>query len=135
MKPSELKDRTRKFSVQVLKLVEKLPKTFAGEAIAEPLVKCGLTVGTKYRLTCRARTPYDFITRIGETEEAADECVHWFDLIREAEMLVAEVTDPVRDEARKLKRIFTKSRRAASKRQRGETYRKGPRGGDEDIPF
>jgi len=134
MKPSELKDRTRKFSVAVIKLQEKIPKTIAGNAAAEPLLKAGLTVGVKYRLTCKALNPYDFINNIGAAEEAADECLYWLDLMIEAEMLPAETLQPVRDEARKLRRIFTKSRRSANKRQRGETYRKGPRG-DEDIPF
>ena len=137
MKPTELRDRTRRFSVAVIKLVEKLPRNHAGSAggaIAEPLVKAGIAVGLKYRLTCRAPSPYDFLHRIGECEDAADECTHWIDLIHEADLLPADATEPVRDEARKLKRIFTKSRRAAAKRQRESTYREGMRG-DDDIPF
>jgi len=135
MKPSELKNRTRKFSVQMIKLVEKLPTTLAGQGVAEPLVKAGLTVGAKYRLICRAGTPYDFLNRIGECEEAADECVYWLTVIVDSQMLPDEAVTPHRDEARKLRRILTKSRKAAAKRQRGETYRKGPGLSEDDIPF
>lgn len=135
MKPSELKNRTRKFSVQMIKLVEKLPKTLAGQGVAEPLVKAGLTVGAKYRQICQAATPSDFLHRIGQCEEAADECVYWLSVIVESEMLAEAEITPHRDEARKLRRILTKSRKAAAKRQRGETYRKGPGLSEDDIPF
>jgi len=114
MQPSELKNRTRQFSVAVLKLVEKLPVSIPGKAVAEPLVKCGIDVGSKYRLMCRSQSPYSFNEHLGECEEAADECTYWIDLVKESGLLPAEVTDPVRAESRKLKRIFTKSRRAAA---------------------
>ncbi len=135
MKPSELKDRTRKFSVSVIKLVEQLPATVIGQSIAEPMVKVGLTVGSKYRTICHAPNPYCFMERLAECREAADECVYWLDLILEAELLGAEEVEPARTEARRLRRIFSKSHRAASKRQRDETYRRGPGSGEDDIPF
>lgn len=137
MKPSELKTRTRKFSVAVITLVEKLPTTLTGQAIAEPLVKAGLTVGSKYRLMCRSQSPYSFLERISECQDAAEESLHWLSVILDAQLMPAEKVEPVRDEARKLRRIFSKSKRIASKRQRDETYRRGPGSGsgEDDIPF
>ncbi len=135
MKPSELKDRTRKFSVMIIKLIEKLPKSLAGNAVAEPLVKCGIAVGAKYRLMCRAHNPYDFLSRISDCEEAADESVYWLDVMFDSELVPAADVETVREEARRLRRIMSKSRKAAAKRQQGEGRHGGPSKGDEDIPF
>ncbi len=135
MKPSELKDRTRKFSVMIIKLIEKLPKTLAGNAVAEPLVKSGVAVGAKYRVMCRAHNPYDFLSRISECEEAADESLYWLDVMFDSELVPAAEVEPVREEARRLRRIMSKSRRAAAKRQQGEGKRGGSPQDDDNIPF
>ncbi|MEX2216386.1 MAG: four helix bundle protein [Phycisphaeraceae bacterium] len=134
MKASELKDRTKKFSVRVIKLVEKLPKTTAGEAMASPLIRCGTAVGATYRLTCKSKNNFDFMSRLGTTEEATDECCYWLEIIHEAEVLPEGEVLPALEEARILKRIFKKSRRAAVKRHRNDMGGSG-RVSDEDIPF
>ena len=50
-----LKKRTKDFSLRVLKLVDALPKTVAGRAVANQLVRSGTSVGANYRSACRGR--------------------------------------------------------------------------------
>jgi four helix bundle protein len=140
MKAGEFKDRTKKFAVSVMKLVGALPKTVAGRAVASPLIRCGTAVGATYRSTCKSRNHFDFMARIGVVEEATDESCYWFELILESGMLEAAQVQPLLDEGRELKRIFSKSRKAAVRRfkERTERPRTGEDGGwsnDEDIPF
>ncbi len=119
----------------IIKLIEKLPKSLAGQAVAEPLVRCGVAVGAKYRMMCRAHNPYDFLSRISECDEAADESVYWLDVVFDAELAPEADVEAVREEARRLRRIMSKSRRAAARRQQGEGRHDGSSKGDEDIPF
>ena len=42
---SELKARTKRFGLRVMKLVDALPNTMAGRAIGSQLVRCGTSVG------------------------------------------------------------------------------------------
>lgn len=134
MKRSELKQRTLKFSVAVVKLVQILPKTDACEAAGEPLVRCGTAVGAAYRAACIARNRYDFVARLGAVEEAVDESCYWFELICESGMLKPEQVAPLLKEGKSIKRIITKSRRVATKQfSRNPDFNDGL--GDEDIPF
>ena len=59
MNKDDLKQRTKKFALRVMKLVEALPKTASGRAIGNQLVRCGTGVGSNYRACCRARSRAD----------------------------------------------------------------------------
>jgi four helix bundle protein len=132
MKPSELKERTKQFAVAILRLVRQLPKDREGEAIADPLVRCGTAVGASYRSACRSRNAYDFASRIAGVEEATDESIYWLEMILEAEVVAPAKVQSTVDEARALRKIFTKSRKAATRRMRDKSINRDL---DEDIPF
>lgn len=65
MDEQELKDRTKQFALRVIKLVEALPRTTAGRAIANQLVRSGTSVGANYRAACRSRSKPEFVAKIG----------------------------------------------------------------------
>ena len=138
MKPAELKERTKRFAVDIIKLVEALPKTLPGETVASPLIRCGTAVGSTYRSACISKNGYDFLARLGVVEDATDETCYWLELILETKLVPAEGVTALHEEGRKLRRIFGKSRKAALRRRR-EEIRGGndPLGepGEDDIPF
>ncbi len=135
MKPSALKERTKRFSVAIIQLVESLPKSLTGETIATPLIRCGTAVGACYRNTCKSQNHYDFLARLNITAEAADESCYWLEVIVDSKVLPEDQVLPHLQEGRRLKKIFVKSRKIAQKRQREEMGRHGKGYGDEDIPF
>ncbi len=135
MRASELKDRTRHFAVDVLKLARKLPNTIAGKAVAQPLVRCGTAVGAMYRRTCKSRNHYDFMSGISVVEEAADETCYWFEVALESQLLKPEDVTPLLDEGKALKKILTRSRRVAEKRFKQRSSTSGSGSDSEDIPF
>ena len=53
---TDLKFRTKNFSLIVIDLVEKLPNTISGRVISNQIVKSGTSVGANYRAVCRARS-------------------------------------------------------------------------------
>ena len=114
MNPDELKDRTKRFALRILKLVAAMPKTIEGRAIASQLVRCGTSVAANYRATCRARSKAEFIAKVGVVLEEADETLLWLELIAEANILPPKRIDPLLAEASELVAIMVASRRSAS---------------------
>ena len=81
MDEEELKQRTKKFALRVLKLVEALPKTIGGQVVERQLAKSGTSVAANYRAACRGRSKAEFISKLGIVEEEADESAFWMELI------------------------------------------------------
>ena len=69
MNEVELKQRTKKFALRVMKLVDALPKSTAGRAIGNQLMRSGTSVGANYRAACRGRSKQEFIAKLGVVEE------------------------------------------------------------------
>jgi four helix bundle protein len=80
-KQNYLKERTKMFALQIIKLVEQLPKGRTADVIGRQLLESGTSVGANYRAACRARSPADFISKMGIVEEEADETIYWMELL------------------------------------------------------
>src|SRR4029078_1787277 len=81
----ELKKRTKKFALRILKLVAALPNTVQGRTVGGQLARAGTSVGSNYRAVCRSRSRAEFIARIGVVLEEADESAFWLELIIEGQ--------------------------------------------------
>ncbi|PXF60116.1 MAG: four helix bundle protein [Deltaproteobacteria bacterium] len=113
MNEQELKERTKKFALRVMKLVDVLPKTISGRAIANQLVRSGTSVGANYRAACRGRSKAEFIAKLGIVIEEADECEYWLELIIDGELLPKNKVESLHQEAHELAAIFVASVRTA----------------------
>ena len=116
MNELELKQRTKNFSLRVLKLVSALPNTTAGRAVAGQLIRCGTSVGSNYRSACRGRSKREFIAKLGIVEEEADESAFWMELIIEGELMAKGRVIRLLNEANELVAIMTASRKSAARR-------------------
>jgi four helix bundle protein len=116
MKETELKDRTKKFALRVLKLVAALPRSIEGRAIGGQLVRSGTAVGANYRAACRGRSKAEFISKLGTVEEEADESAYWMELIIDAGLLKAKRINALYQEANELTAIMVASRISALRR-------------------
>ena len=87
----DLKDRTKRFALSVIRLCESLPKGKRADVIGRQLLRCGTSVGANYRAACRARSAAEFVAKMGIVEEECDECLYWMELLVEAG-LVSERT-------------------------------------------
>jgi four helix bundle protein len=77
----ELKDRTRKFAIDVLLFARGIPDTDEGRIIGRQLIRAGTGVGANYRAVCRSRSRAEFIAKIGVALEEADESAFWLEVI------------------------------------------------------
>jgi four helix bundle protein len=113
MKKEELKERTKKFALIIINLVEELPNTLVGRTIGNQIIRSGTSVAANYRAACRARSNADFISKITIVEEECDETLFWLELIAEANLLKKEKLQDIVKEADELTAIFTASGKTA----------------------
>ena len=110
---SDLRVRTKMFALDVIRLVESLPRTTTSHILGKQLLRAATSVGANYRAACRARSSADFIAKMGIVEEEADESIYWMELLLEAGILSKEKVEPLRDEANQLLAITITSIRTA----------------------
>jgi four helix bundle protein len=110
-----LKQRTKKFGLQIIKLVERLPKDQACKILGGQLLRSGTSVGANYRAACRAKSTADFISKLGTVEEEADESGFWLEKFVDAEKLELVSAAPALQEASELTAIAVSSINTARK--------------------
>ena len=87
MSDNILKAKTKKFALDIIELSEKIPDNHTGRVIRYQLVKSGTSTGANYRAACRAKSPADFIAKMGIVEERTDESMFWIEILAEAGIL------------------------------------------------
>jgi four helix bundle protein len=115
MNPQELKERTKQFALRVMGLVDALPRTPKGNALAGQSVRSGTSVAANYRAACRGRSRAEFISKIGVVEEEADETALWLELIIEDKILPEKKVLPLLIEANELVAIMAASYMSAQR--------------------
>lgn len=115
MNQEELKRRTKKFAIRIIKLVDALPKNVVGRVIANQLMKCGTSVGANDRAACRGRSKAEFSSKLAIVIEEADESIYWMELIIESKLLPESRTEPLLREANEITAIMVASRKTAKK--------------------
>jgi len=117
-----LKDRTKAFALDVVALVEELPRGRSADSIGNQLLRSGTSVGANYRAACHARSRREFVAKLGIVEEEADESQFWMDLIIARGWADADRVTKLRDEARQLVAIIVTSIRTARRTPRSISH-------------
>jgi four helix bundle protein len=99
MRPdSNLRARTKQFALRIMKLVDALPNTRAGDVVGRQLLRSATSVGANYRAAQRGRSRAEFCAKLGIVEEESDESAYWLELIAESGMMSQEfLTDLMRE--------------------------------------
>ena len=109
MDKEELKERFRKFSLRIIKMVDRIPNTISGNAIARQIIRSGTSPAANYRAACIAKSGKDFLNKLKMVEEEIDETTHWLSIIMDSEMLEKERIKPLYEESVELRKIISKS--------------------------
>jgi four helix bundle protein len=115
MNEVQMKRRCKRFALDVIRLSERIPAGRVGDTLARQLIRAGTSVGANYRAACRARSRAEFVAKLGNVEEEADESCFWLELIAESGLLDEQFTEPLWQEADELTAIVTASIRTARK--------------------
>jgi len=114
----ELKRRTQRFAIDVIKFVEALPSNRSLNVLSNQLIRCSTSVGANYRSACKGKSTADFINKIIIVEEEADESIYWLELMEETGLADPSIIKILKKEADELTAIFTAIGKTAKSNQR-----------------
>ena len=115
-KHHELRNRTKRFALRVLKLCNSLPRTDAARTIGRELLRSGTSVAANYRAVGRARSQAEFVAKMGVVIEEADESVFWLELVGDSGIMPKSRLDGLVGEANELVAIFAASQKTARRK-------------------
>ena len=113
MNKAELEQRTKEFSLNLIRFLQSLPKNYLGEALGRQLLKSGTSVGANYREANRAESKADFIHKLAIVEEEASETLYWLELMLESGIGANQEAIRLMQEAKELLAIFTAAGRTS----------------------
>ena len=109
-----LRDRTRAFAVDIVRLCRTIPSQWDVREIGKQLLRSGTSVAANYRACGRARSDKEFCSKLGLVVEEADESQLWIELLKEADPEFDEGTyRSLLKEVSELTAIFAASHRTA----------------------
>ena len=111
--PSEkiqnLSERLLDFAVEVIRIVEKISKSFVGRQIAGQLIRASTSAGANYEEACGAESRADFIHKLQIVLKELRESLYWLRLIEKTKLLATQDMGPVIQDAQELANIIGKS--------------------------
>lgn len=116
MNKHDLKDRTKRFTVNTIHFVNSLPKSKANDVISYQVLKSATSVAANYRASLRGRSSAEFISKLNIVLEESDESMFWLEIIGETnENIDQEKLKKLHKESDELTAIFTSSLKTARK--------------------
>ena len=109
MNKDELRERMTDFAVRIIKMLDALPSSISGNAVARQIVRSGTSPSANYRAACLAKSDKDFINKLKMVEEELDETNHWLDIIMRSQMMKESRLRPLHQECCELLNIIAKS--------------------------
>jgi four helix bundle protein len=106
MAKTELEVRTKRFALDLIDLVERLPVGRAGDVVGRQLLRSGTSIGANYREANRAESKSDFIHKVGISTKEAAETEFWLELVSESKHLKTAGSSEVLSESRELLAIL-----------------------------
>lgn len=107
MAKTELETRTKEFALDLIELVERMPRNRAGDVVARQLLRSGTSIGANYREANRAHTRADFHHKLSISTKESAETEFWLELVNESEHLQTKGTAELLQESGELIAILT----------------------------
>jgi len=120
----DLEDRLLDYAAAIVRLVEELPKSRAGNHVAAQLLRSGTSTLPNHGEAESAESPADFIHKLKVCLKELRETKRWLRLVARIPALPAHTVDPLLAETVEVIRIFAARIRTAEKRSEQTTKRK-----------
>jgi len=115
MDSKELKERTKKFAIQVIEFVDGLKQSTSTYVLSKQIIRSATSIGANYRAACGARSNAEFIAKLQIAREESDETLYWLELFRET--VKQHNMETLIKECDELTAIFTASLKTARGKQ------------------
>lgn len=113
-----MKERTKEFAKEIIRLCRRLPGNREGRLIGNQIFPSGTSVGANYRSACRAKSSADFIAKMGIVEEEADESIYWMELLVESGLIHKDEIGDLLQEADEILAMTVSSIKTARSRKK-----------------
>ena len=118
MDSNELRERTKRFALRIIKLAAGLPAGRVGDVVGRQILKSGTSIGANYREALRASSKRHFISILEIAAREADETLYWLELLAESNIVKPPRLTPLIDETDQLIAILTATIRTAKSRSK-----------------
>ena len=115
-------DRTRNFSVRVVRFTRNLPKDPAGYALAGQLIRSATSVGANFREAQHARTRNEFTSKLTVALQEAEEARYWLEILHESGLGSIKLLKPLIDEASEFVAILVATIRTTKGNRRNASH-------------
>ena len=99
MDEREFKSMTRQLALNVIRIVEDLPRNRTADVIGRQLLIAGTSVGANYRAACRAKSRLDMQAKLAIVEEESDEVIYWLELLVDAKIVAQTAVNDLMTQA------------------------------------
>jgi len=114
----DLKQRTKKFALRIIRLYSSLDKSAVAQVLGRQLLRSGTSVGAHYREACRARSVAEFLSKMEGGLQELDESAYWLELLVESKAVSAKRLQLLMDETEQLIAIFVTSIKTSKQNRR-----------------
>jgi four helix bundle protein len=112
-KGDDIREKLVGFAVSVMDLCDHLPKTTAGQHIADQLLRSGTSAAPNYAEARGAESSRDFVHKLGIVLKELNEAEVWIDILVRRKMVDGESILRIQEECTSLCRIIAASVRTA----------------------
>ena len=102
----DIKDRSFKFAVRIIKFVQKLPRNYVSQKIGGQLLDAATSVGANVEEATGGFSKKDFTYKMGVGLKEARESNYWLRLIKVSEIAKGDELDFLLKESEELKKIL-----------------------------
>jgi four helix bundle protein len=105
-KPMDIRERTFQFGLEIIRSIEKIPHTRAGNAIANQLIRSATSIGANAQEALAASSKADFIYKTNIALREARETQYWIRLLKESKLIVHKETEALFQESDEITKIL-----------------------------
>ena len=95
---NDLRERTTEFALRIVRMYSSLPKTTVAQTLGKQVLRSGTSVGAQFRESQRAKSDADFINKLENVLQEADETAYWLELLVKAGIVSAAKLESLRKE-------------------------------------
>ena len=114
----DLEERLLDYSARIIRLVDRLPATRAGNHVGGQLIRSGTSPLPNHGEAQAAESAYVFVHKLGICLKELRESYRWLRLIQRVPLLGPKLVEPLTAETDELIRIFVKSIKTARAKTR-----------------
>ncbi|MHA1331162.1 MAG: four helix bundle protein [Candidatus Hodarchaeales archaeon] len=103
----DIKERTFQFSLEIIRLISKMPKNIVGYEVGRQLIRSGTSIGANVEEATGARTKKEFINIMNISRREARETKYWLRILKDTELISDQKIVTLIDEAEELIKILT----------------------------